>query len=57
MTDHSNTLYVFIDESGNMDFSEKGTKHFVLAAVTTTNPLASSSILQSLKYKYLQENF
>ncbi len=57
MPDHNSTLYVFIDESWNMDFSEKGTRHFVLAAVTTINPLASSSLLQSLKYKYLQENF
>lgn len=50
-------LYVFIDESGNMDFSDKGTKHFVLAAVTTLQPLVSSSALQSLKYNLLKENF
>ena len=57
MSDHTNTLYVFIDESGNMDFSEKWTKHFVLAAITTRNPLSSSSRLQSLKYQYLGKNF
>jgi len=52
-----NVLYVFIDESGNMDFSDKGTKHFVLAALTTLQPLVSSSALQSLKYSLLKENF
>lgn len=57
MSTRSNTLYVFIDESGNMDFTEKWTKHFVLAAITTLYPLSSSSILQSLKYRYLEENF
>lgn len=56
MSDQKNILYVFIDESGNMDFTEKWTKHFVLAALTTTNPLSSSSILQTLKYNYLKDN-
>lgn len=30
------TLNIFIDESGNFDFSEKGTKYFLLTAVSTT---------------------
>jgi hypothetical protein len=54
-----NTLYIFIDESGNMDFSPKGTKNFVLAAIATTSPLQSSNYLQHLKYQLLtksQEN-
>lgn len=29
------TLYVFLDESGNLDFSRGGTEHYVLAAVTS----------------------
>jgi hypothetical protein len=48
-------LYVFVDESWNMDFSEKGTKYFVLAAVTTLNPIESSVALQTLKYSLLNE--
>lgn len=50
-------LYVFVDESGNLDFSLKGTKHFVLAAVTARIPLSSSQALQSLKYELLAKNF
>ena len=39
-------LYVFIDESGNLDFGPKGTKNFVLAAVITKRPLVSSLNMQ-----------
>jgi hypothetical protein len=35
------TLYIFIDESGNFDFSPNGTKYFVLTAVSTLSPLKS----------------
>lgn len=47
-------LYIFLDESGNLDFSRGGTTHYVLAAVTTVNPLASSQDLQQLKYSRLE---
>jgi hypothetical protein len=46
-------LYVFVDESGNLDFTSKGTKYFVLAAVTAREPLVSSQVLQSRKYELL----
>ena len=49
-------LYVFIDESGNLDFGPKGTKNFVLAAVITKRPLVSSLNMQKLKYGYLEKN-
>lgn len=52
----NNALYVFIDESWNMDFSSKWTKYFVLSAVTTINPIKSSLPLQDLKYKLLKSN-
>lgn len=48
------SLHVYLDESGNLDFSERGTNYFLLSAVITTNPLVSSSVLQSLKYKLLE---
>ncbi|HET7060389.1 MAG TPA: DUF3800 domain-containing protein [Candidatus Saccharimonadales bacterium] len=48
-------LYVFIDESGNFDFSRGGTRHFVLSAVTALDPLVSSQKLQALKYRMLAE--
>ncbi len=52
----TNTLYIFLDESGNLDFSNTGTKNYVLAAVVTDNPLASSQELQDLKYEHLRHD-
>lgn len=45
------TLYIFIDESGNFDFSANGTKYFVLTAVSTTTPLKSREDLMSKVYQ------
>jgi hypothetical protein len=47
------TLYVFVDESGNFDFTAKGTDHFVLSAVYTHDPCRSAAALQRLKYELL----
>lgn len=49
-----NTLFIFIDESGNFDFSPTGTKHFTLCAITALDPLTSSQKLQALKYRLLE---
>lgn len=49
------SLFIFLDESGNLDFSAGGTRHFVLSAVTAFDPLQSSSALQSLKYRFLMD--
>lgn len=52
--DTDKTLFVFIDESGNLDFSPNGTKYYVLAAAITTNPILSATKLQALKYSHLE---
>jgi|SRR3989344_9135086 len=48
------TFYIFIDESGNFDFTPTGTKYFVLTAVSTLAPLKSRDELlrkvSELKY-------
>jgi hypothetical protein len=48
-----NPVFVFIDESGNFDFSEKGTRHFVMSAFVTADPLSSGARLQRLRYELL----
>jgi len=50
-----NNLYIFIDESGNFDFTSKGTSHFVLGGVATLNPTASAKDLNFLKYRLLRD--
>jgi hypothetical protein len=49
-------LYIFLDESGNLDFSRKGTTNYVLAAVTTIAPINNAQKMQQLKYDVLNEN-
>lgn len=45
-----NTLYIFLDESGNFDFSPSGTKYFILTALSTTIPYDIGAPL--LKHRY-----
>lgn len=47
------TLYLFIDESGNFDFSPNGTKYFILTVLSTTNPYLIGSSLLALRYQLL----
>lgn len=47
------TLYLFIDESGNFDFSANGTKFFVLTVLSATAPFEIGSPLLKLRYDLL----
>ncbi len=51
------SLFVFIDESGNFDFSNNGTNHFVMTCVAALSPLDSAASLDGLKYQLLAEGF
>lgn len=48
-------LYIFIDESGNFDFSPTGTKHFLMCSYATIQPHQHSAALQELRYKILAQ--
>jgi len=48
-----NTLFIYIDESGNFDFTTKGTRHLVFGVFTTNQPLENSAQLAKLKYELL----
>lgn len=50
-----NSLYIFLDEGGNLDFSLSGTKFFTLTSVTKCRPFALDDHLLSLKYDLLEE--
>lgn len=49
------TLFLFIDESGNFDFTPGGTKYFVLSCLSTFNPIEEREKLIILRYKLLCE--
>ncbi|WKZ24550.1 MAG: DUF3800 domain-containing protein [Patescibacteria group bacterium] len=51
----NNSLYIFIDESGNFDFSHKGTRHFILTSITTKHPFYSRDKFINLKYELLNK--
>lgn len=50
-----NTLYIFIDESGNFDFSTRGTRHLVMCAYSTNQPEKDTTEFQNLKYSLLSD--
>lgn len=52
----SNALYIFIDESGNFDFSSGGTKYFILTAISTIKPLEKRVKLNELRYDLLTKS-
>jgi len=47
------TLYIFVDESGNFDFSPNGTKYFILTLLSTTDPSRIGHCLMQLRYDLL----
>lgn len=50
-----NTLYMFIDEGGNFDFSPKGTKYFTLSCLTEKRPFPSYDKLRNIKYDLIED--
>ncbi len=48
------TLFLFIDESGDFDFSSSGSTHFVMAGVLSSQPTATALPLQRLRYQLLE---
>ncbi|MFV8395327.1 DUF3800 domain-containing protein [Corynebacterium hindlerae] len=50
---NKSTLFVFLDESGDMQFGPKATRHFMITAVCTKEPAVSAMKMQNLKYELL----
>lgn len=48
------TLYIFIDESGDFNFSSKGSDYFFLTAISTIQPDRERNALKTLKYDFLK---
>lgn len=47
------TVFLFFDESGNLDFSSSGTKYYMFGCLTTKNPAALTEPLSKLRYELL----
>ncbi len=50
----SRVAYLFLDEGGNFDFSEKGTRYFTMTSVLKFRPFDISARLDSLRYDLIE---
>ena len=49
------TLYLFIDEGGNFDFSVNGTTYFMLTCLIEERPFPTYDKLRALRYDLLED--
>ncbi len=47
--------YIFLDEGGNLDFSNSGTKYFTLTGVLMERPFVLDPILTDLRFDLIEE--
>ena len=50
----SQSSYIFLDEAGNLDFSPKGSRFFVLTSVSMRRPFLMYKFLDDHKYDYME---
>gem|GEM_PF-3209631 len=48
------TLFVFLDEGGNFDFSKNGTQYFTITSVATTRPFTFATPLIDIRCSLLE---
>ena len=53
-TNNKNYLYLFLDESGNFDFSNKGTKFLIFGCLSLHRPFKVFTQLDELKYDLIE---
>jgi hypothetical protein len=46
-------IYLFFDESGNLDFGPSGSRYYIFGALTTRDPVAFTAQLSQLRYDLL----
>lgn len=52
--DTAPTLYIFLDEGGNFDFTPSGSKHFTLTCVSLYRPFRLHTDLDTYKYDLIE---
>lgn len=53
-TEHS-TLFLYLDESGNFDFSQTGTSYFIMTCVASRRPFVACHDLMDYKYDCFEQ--
>lgn len=52
----TDTTYIFIDEAGDMDFSEKGSKYYLFNFLVKKRPFTLHEHISSYRYELLEKN-
>jgi hypothetical protein len=52
----SDTLYIFVDEAGDMDFSQKGSKHYMFNFLVKRRPFNLHEYISNYRYTLLERN-
>ncbi|MDO8734950.1 MAG: DUF3800 domain-containing protein [Elusimicrobiota bacterium] len=47
-------LYIFLDEGGNLDFSDNGTNYFILTSISKERPFEAYKEMSELKYDLIE---
>ena len=54
--DINNTVYIFVDEAGDMDFSSKGSKHYMFNFLIKKRPFNLHEYISNYRYSLLERN-
>lgn len=52
----SDTVYIFVDEAGDMDFSPKGSQHYMFTFLVKTRPFNLHEYISNYRYTLLERN-
>lgn len=52
----ADNLYIFVDEAGDMDFSEKGSQHYMFNFLIKRRPFSLHEYISSYRYSLLERN-
>jgi hypothetical protein len=52
----SDTMYIFVDEAGDMDFSSKGSRHYMFNFLIKTRPFNLHEYISNYRYSLLERN-
>lgn len=52
----TDTIYIFVDEAGDMDFSKNGTKHYMFSFLVKKRPFKLHEYISNYRYTLLENN-
>lgn len=53
---HTQILYIFVDEAGDLDFTPKGSKHYMFSFLIKQRPFKLHEKISSYRYSLLERN-